>query len=95
MQTGKEKTSNKKILTLAIVLLVALLQPAIATVTITGSLSSDESASGTVYAGIVDFNADPIDWFNTFESTWVGNFSFPANLTNFQVEFFNVNVGNE
>ena len=95
MQTGKEKTSNKKILTLAIVLLVALLQPAIATVTITGSLSSDESASGTVYAGIVDFNADPIDWFNTFESTWVGNFSFPANLTNFQAEFFNVNVGNE
>ena len=95
MQTGKEKTSNKKNLTLATVLLVALLQPAVATVTITGSLSSDESASGTVYAGIVDFNADPIDWFNTFESTWVGNFSFPANLTNFQAEFFNVNVGNE
>ena len=95
MQTGKEKTSNKKILTLATVLLVALLQPAVATVTITGSLSSDESASGSVYAGIVDFNADPIDWFNTIESSWVGNFSFPANLTNFQVEFFNVNVGNE
>ncbi len=95
MQTGKEKTSNKKILTLATVLLVALLQPAVATVTITGSLSSDESASGSVYVGIVDFNADPIDWFNTIESSWVGNFSFPANLTNFQVEFFNVNVGNE
>ncbi|MDP7529337.1 MAG: Ser-Thr-rich GPI-anchored membrane family protein, partial [Candidatus Marinimicrobia bacterium] len=95
MQTGKEKTSNKKILTLATVLLVVLLQPAVATVTVTGTLSSNESASGSVYAGIVDMNANPIDWSNTVESSWVGNFTFPANFTSFQVEFFNVNVGYE
>ncbi|MDP7025512.1 MAG: Ser-Thr-rich GPI-anchored membrane family protein, partial [Candidatus Marinimicrobia bacterium] len=95
MQPGKEKTSNKKILTLATVLLVVLLQPAVATVTVTGTLSSNESASGAVYAGIVDMNANPIDWSNTVESSWVGNFTFPANFTSFQVEFFNVNVGYE